>query len=152
MKDIKKIGLASDHRGFVLKTRLISYLKSKGYEVLDFGTYSKDSCDYPDYVVPAVKSVVSNEIQCAIVICYTGIGSCIVANKIKGIRAGLVYNIKSARLSRQHNDANVLVLPAGFMSMKLAKRVVDVWLNTEFEGGRHLRRVRKIIKVEEENV
>lgn len=148
-KNIFSIAFASDHRGVKLKEELIKYLTKKGYKIKDFGTYSEDSCDYPDYIYPAVKSVQEGAFQRAIVLCYTGIGSAIIANKVKGIRAALVDKITTARLSRRHNDSNVLVLPAGFLKPDLAKRIVGVWLVTEFDGGRHARRLNKIHKVEE---
>ena len=147
---IKKIALASDHRGFKLKNVLEEFLKEKGFEVLDFGTYSSSPCDYPDYVYPAACAVKERKVDRAIVICYTGIGSCIVANKVKGIRAALVFNSKMVSLSRKHNNSNVLVLGAGFLKIEEAKKIVMRWLKEEFEGGRHLRRIRKIKKIEEE--
>ncbi|MCM8826237.1 MAG: ribose 5-phosphate isomerase B [Candidatus Omnitrophica bacterium] len=148
-----KIALASDHRGFKLKKILIDYLKDKCMETVDFGTYSLEPCDYPDLVYPAVKAVEERRVERAIVICYTGIGSSIVANRIKGIRAALVLNTKMAVLSRKHNDSNVLVLGAGFIKQEEAKKIVSKWLNTDFEGGRHLRRLKKIKEIEEkENV
>ncbi len=146
-----RIALASDHRGFKLKNLIADYLKRRGIEVLDFGTFSRDSCDYPDYVYPAVMAVKERKAQRAIVICYTGVGSSIVANKVNGIRAALVFNIKMAVLSRRHNNSNVLVLGAGFLKPDYALRIVSRWLNTGFEGGRHLRRLRKIEKIEEKH-
>jgi ribose 5-phosphate isomerase B len=148
-----KIALASDHRGFRLKTVLVKYLNSKGYETVDFGTHSDDSCDYPDYIYPACVAVRKGDVDRAVVLCYTGIGSAIAANKVRGIRAALVYSLKSAILSRQHNDANVLVLPTSFMKVDYLKKVISAWLKADFEGGRHLKRVEKITKIEEkENV
>ncbi|MCF7916986.1 MAG: ribose 5-phosphate isomerase B [Candidatus Omnitrophica bacterium] len=144
-----QIAFGSDHRGFKLKNALINYLKSKGHKIVDFGTFSEDSCDYPDYVYPAASAVANKKVDKAIVICFTGIGSCILANKIKGIRAALVYNIKSAKLSRRHNDSNVLVLAADLFKPDYAKKLVLSWLKEDFEGGRHNRRLRKIKKVEE---
>ncbi len=144
-----KIAFGSDHRGFKLKNVLITYLKEKGYEVLDFGAYSKDPSDYPDYVYPAVSSLAEKKADKAIVICFTGIGSCILANKVKGIRAALAYNIKSAKLSRKHNDSNVLVLASGLFKPDYAKKLVLSWLKENFEGGRHSRRLKKIRKIEE---
>jgi ribose 5-phosphate isomerase B len=143
------IALASDHRGFKVKAVLADMLKAKGYEVLDFGTHCQDSCDYPDYIYPAAKAVQTGRVERAIVICYTGIGSSIVANKVKGVRASLVFNIASARLTRQHNDSNVLVLPSSLFKIEYAKKVVMTWLKAEFEGGRHTRRVQKIKEIEE---
>ncbi|MFH1768807.1 MAG: ribose 5-phosphate isomerase B [Candidatus Omnitrophota bacterium] len=144
-----KIALASDHRGFKLKNILIDYLEKKGYSLIDFGTFSRDSCDYTDYVYPAVRAVKEKKAEIAIVICYSGIGSSIVANRLKGIRAALVFNIKMAALSRKHNDSNVLALAAGFLTYDYAKKIVARWLNTDFEGGRHRRRLKKIEDIEE---
>ena len=148
-----RIAIASDHRGFKLKNTLIKYLEEKGNSVLDCGTYSQDPCDYPDYTYIASKTVKNKESDRAIIICFTGIGSCIAANKVKGVRAALVYNLKGAYMSRRHNNSNVLVLPSYFLKIDSVKRIVMRWLKEEFEGGRHSRRVRKISQIEEkENV
>jgi len=144
-----KIGVASDHRGFKLKNTLLKYLTGQGYEIVDFGTYSNDPCDYPDYTYSAASAVKNKETQRAIIICYTGIGSCIVANKVKGVRAALVYSLKSAYMSRRHNNSNVLVIPSHLFKIDSAKRIVSRWLKEEFEGGRHARRLQKIRKIEE---
>jgi ribose 5-phosphate isomerase B len=144
-----KIALASDHRGFKLKSVLEKFLKEKGYEVMDFGTYTSEPCDYPDYIYPASVAVKQKRADRAIFICYTGIGSCIAANKVKGIRAALVSNIAAATLTRKHNDSNVLVLAAQALKIDYAKKIVSMWLKTEFEGGRHLRRINKIRDIEE---
>lgn len=144
-----QIAFGSDHRGLKLKTALIEYLSAKGYQPLDFGTFSRDPSDYPDYVYPAASAVANKKANRAIVICYTGIGSCILANKIKGVRAALVYNIKSAKLSRRHNDSNVLVLAADLFKVDYAKKVALSWLKESFEGGRHSRRLSKIKKAEQ---
>jgi ribose 5-phosphate isomerase B len=144
-----KIAIASDHRGFKLKNILSEFIKAKGHEVIDFGTHSDEPCDYPDYIYPAAKAVQSKKAQRAILICYTGIGSAIAANKVRGVRAALAHNVKTSALSRQHNDSNVLVLAAGLIKTEEAKKIVSVWLKTEFEGGRHLRRVSKIAEIEE---
>ncbi|MFH1503769.1 MAG: ribose 5-phosphate isomerase B [Candidatus Omnitrophota bacterium] len=144
-----KIAVASDHRGVKLKNFLEDYLKTKGYDIVDFGTYSKDPCDYPDYIYPAALAVKNKEAERAIVICYTGEGSCIVANKVRGIRAALAYNLKSAYMSRRHNDSNVLVLPSYLFKAEYAKKIVSRWLKEEFEAGRHLRRLKKIQEIEE---
>lgn len=144
-----KIALASDHRGFKLKAFLFEYLKEKGYDPVDFGTFSQQSCDYPDYIYPASVAVQKNKVQRAIVICYTGIGSCIAANKVKSIRAALVHDFKSAVMSRKHNNSNVLVLPVYPLKIESVKRIVSAWLKTEFEGGRHIRRLKKIKEIEE---
>ncbi len=148
-----KIALASDHRGVKLKTFLIDFLKTKGHEAVDFGAYSTEPCDYPDYIYPAASAVRDKKVERAILICYSGIGSCIAANKVRGVRAALVSDTKSAALSRKHNDSNVLVLAQYLVTREKAKKIISLWLKTEFEGGRHLRRVNKIKSIEEkENV
>ncbi|MFH1519132.1 MAG: ribose 5-phosphate isomerase B [Candidatus Omnitrophota bacterium] len=148
-----KIGIASDHRGFKLKNSLLKYLIEREHEVIDFGTYSQDPCDYPDYTYPASEAVKNKRIERAIIICYTGIGSCIVANKVTGVRAALVYSLKSAYMSRRHNNSNVLIIPAHLFKVDSAKKIVSRWLSEEFEAGRHARRLRKIREIEErENV
>lgn len=144
-----KVAVASDHRGLKLKNILLEYLKEKGHTVIDFGTYSLESCDYPDYIYPACLAVKDKKADRAIVICYTGIGSCIAANKVKGIRAALVYSIKSARFSRKHNNSNVLVLPSHFFNADYAKKIAACWLKEEFDAGRHARRLKKIQEIEE---
>ncbi len=143
-----KISIASDHRGYRLKEHLKSYLREKGYEVVDFGTDSEESTDYPDYIIPCARSVADGEADFGIVICSTGQGSSIAANKVKGVRSALCITPTFARLARQHNDANVLALPADFISLQDAITTVEVFLNTPFEGGRHARRVNKILQYE----
>ena len=144
-----RIALASDHRGFKLKNLLTDFLTTKGYDIFDCGTYSKESCDYPDYTYLAADRVRNKKADRAIVICYTGVGSTIVANKLAGIRAVLAYNLKSAYMSRRHNNSNVLVLPSYLFKGDYVKRLVLRWLKEEFEGGRHTRRVKKIQEIEE---
>ncbi len=144
-----KIAIGSDHRGFKLKNSLIEFLKKKKYRVEDKGTFSSDSCDYPVYCFRTAAAVAKKKAERGILICKTGIGSAIAANKVKGARAALVHNVKGAKFSRLHNDANILVFGADFVDVNLAKRIVSAWLSTEFEGGRHLRRVRQIKKIEE---
>ncbi len=147
------IGLASDHRGFRMKKALAVFLQEKGFSVIDLGTYSQESSDYPDYAYALGRAVQNKEVERGILLCYTGIGSAIAANKVRGVRAALAWSVKTARMSRLHNNANILVLPAGFVSQITAKKIAVKWLSTEFEGGRHLRRVKKISKIEEkENV
>lgn len=150
MKKISKkiIFIGSDHRGFNLKSKIINFLVAKGYEVFDKGTYSKDSCDYPKIAYEVARAVARNKRSAGILICKTGIGNAIVANKVKGVRAALCYNIKAARLSRQHNDANVLVLGSDFINKNSLKKLITVWLSTGFEGGRHKRRVNQISAIE----
>jgi len=144
-----RLVIGTDHRGFSLKNFLLEYLVKKGYRVKDIGTFSKDSCDYPLYCFRLGRSIQYKEAERGIFICKTGIGSCIVLNKLKGIRAALVYNFKGAKFSRLHNDSNVLVMGSDFVNKDLAKRLVSIWLKTKFEGGRHLRRLLQIKKVEE---
>jgi ribose 5-phosphate isomerase B len=148
-----KIALASDHRGFKLKNTLGDFLKKQGYQILDCGTYSKESCDYPDYAYLASDAVRNKIADRAIIICYTGVGSAIAANKVKGIRAVLAYNLKSAYMSRRHNNTNVLVLPSCLFKLDYLKKIISRWLKEGFEGGRHARRLKKIKQIEEkENV
>jgi ribose 5-phosphate isomerase B len=144
-----KIAVACDHRGVKLKNALAKYLNAQGHVVVDLGTYSKDPCDYPDYTYLAADAVRNKKCDRAIVICYTGVGSCIVANKVKGIRAALGYNLKSVYMSRRHNNSNVLVLPSYLFKIGYIEKMVCRWLKEEFEGGRHARRLRKIREIEE---
>ena len=136
-----KISLGCDHGGYALKEHIKAYLESKGHEVTDCGTYSTDSCDYPIFGEAAARKVQSGECERGIVICTTGIGISIAANKVKGIRCCACSDCYSAEMSRVHNDANMLALGAGITGPNLAKRIVETFLNTEFEGGRHARRV-----------
>ncbi len=139
-----KIGICSDHAGFDYKNRLISYLLGKGFEVLNFGTNSSDSCDYPDFAHPLANAVEAGEVDCGIALCGTGNGMAMTLNHHRGIRAGLAWNTSLASLAKEHNNANVLVLPARFISYRMAVSCVRVWLNASFEGGRHRRRIDKI--------
>ena len=143
-----KIAIGADHRGFPLKEKLIRFLRGKGLEVADLGTHRKDLCDYPDVAEHLARRVAGGAFDRGVLICGTGIGMSIAANKIKGIRAARCLTQRDARLSREHNDANVLALGGGVTPFKDAKALVDVWLKTEAEGGRHRRRVRKIEKLE----
>lgn len=143
-----RVALASDHRGFGLKEKMIRYLKAKRMRVLNCGTDSPESCDYPDYVLKAALAIRRKKVDRAIAICYTGIGSAMVANKVKGVRAALVQNVRQAELSRAHNNANMLILGAGFVKPAQAKKIIDTWIHTKFEGGRHARRIRKITDYE----
>lgn len=143
-----KIALGSDHRGYKRKEEIKNFLANSGYEVKDFGCFSEDSCDYPDYALPVAKSVSQGKFDYGILFCATGIGMSITANKISGIRAALCLNKEMAKLSREHNNANMLCIPADFLDFKKIKEIVKTWLNTEFAGGRHQRRVNKIKKIE----
>ena len=141
---IKKIVLASDHAGFKLKENIKFYLRKKMNKVIDLGTNSTDSVDYPDYAHLLSKKMKKNNNQFGILVCGTGIGMDITANRHKNIRAALCYNVKSAKLSREHNNANVITLGARLTKKKVALKCVNVFLNTDFKGGRHLKRIKKI--------
>lgn len=140
----KRIAIASDHAGFQLKEAVKKHLEEKGYEPVDFGTHSEESCDYPDFAHPAARAVESGELPLGIAMCGSGNGIQMTLNKHQGIRAALCWLPELAALARQHNDANFLVLPARFISEDLALEIVDTYLSSEFEGGRHQRRVDKI--------
>ena len=135
-----KIALASDHGGYNLKQKIYEYLKDK-YEIVDFGTNSTDSCDYPVYAKKVSEAVLNQGYERGILICGTGIGMAITANRYKGIRASNVSDTYSAKMTRLHNNSNVLTLGERVIGEGLAKEIVDVWLNTEFEGGRHQKRI-----------
>ncbi len=139
-----KIAIGADHAGFERKQELITYLKSKGIELSDKGTFSLDRADYPDFGHAVAVSVLSKEVDTGILMCGSGNGIAMSANKHAGIRAALCWNEEIAALARQHNDANILVLPARYMSFDLACKCVDVFLSTAFEGGRHQTRIEKI--------
>jgi ribose 5-phosphate isomerase B len=138
------IGMASDHAGFELKEFLKPYLKSMRYEIIDFGTHSTDSMDYPDTAHRLAKALEEGEVKCGIAICGSGNGIAMTLNKHQGVRAALCWNPELGALARQHNDANILSLPARFISQELALEIVKSFLFAEFEGGRHQRRVDKI--------
>jgi len=139
-----KIAIASDHAGFEYKKKLIEYIKSKGHQILDFGTYSNEPVDYPDFAFPAAESVAALVADYGVVICGTGIGMSIVANKVSGIRAALCVNEEYARLARQHNNANVLCLGARMTTIELAEKIIDVFFEEDFDGDRHMIRIEKI--------
>ncbi len=145
-----KISVASDHAGYELKEAVKRHLKAAGHEVVDFGTSSTESTDYPDYATPAARAVVSGEVERGVFVCGSGQGMVMTANKVRGVRAALAWQPEVARLSRQHNDANVLALPARFTGAEQALEIVDAWMDAEFEGGRHIPRVEKMMKAEEE--
>lgn len=144
-----RIAFACDHRGFEVKEKIIKLLKSRGYEVIDCGTNSTESVDYPDFIFKAAERVGKGSCERAIGVCYTGIGSAIAANKVKGVRAALVKSLKEAELTRAHNDSNMLVLGAGFLRKSAILSIIKKWLETPFEGGRHESRVNKIKAYEE---
>ena len=138
------IAIGCDHAGYEYKTSIVRMLKQKGYEVADFGTNSPDSVDYPDFAHPVAQAVESGKATHGILICGSGNGVCMTANKHKGIRAALCWKVELAALARQHNNANIICLPARFVSLRLARKMVETFLETPFEGGRHERRVGKI--------
>ena len=140
----KKVAMCSDHAGYELKCIIQGYLESQGVEYTDFGTNSTDSCDYPDFAHPCAEAIEKGECFPGIAMCGSGNGIQMTLNKHQGIRAALCWTVELAKLARQHNDANVLVLPARFIEPTLALDIVDAFLNTDVEGGRHVNRVNKI--------
>jgi ribose 5-phosphate isomerase B len=144
-----KIAVGSDHGGFLLKDVIMKYLKEKNIDFTDFGCFNKDSVDYPDIGQAVGEAVAAGEYDKGIICCGTGIGISISANKVPGVRAALCGDCFSAKASREHNDANVLALGERVIGAELAKMIVDIWLSSEFQGGRHGRRVEKIAKIEE---
>ena len=144
-----KIAMGSDHGGFALKEQLRQYVESKGHEAVDFGCYSPDRADYPDYGVACGEAVTKGEADRGIVVCGTGIGISIAANKVKGVRCALCTDPVMARLCREHNDANMLALGERILGIELAKGIVDAFLDTEAEGGRHAERIGKITAYDE---
>lgn len=145
-----KLAIGCDHGGFDLKTSLIAYLKEQGHEVKDFGCYDKSSIDYPDYVFPVAEAVARGEFERGIVVCSTGIGVSIAANKVKGVRCALLTDEFSAQLTREHNDTNMVAFGGFITTTERAKGILGIWLNTQFSHGeRHQRRIDKISKYEE---
>ena len=141
---MKKIGIAGDHAGYDYKNKMIADLSSLGYDVVDFGPDSEDSVDYPDHVHPLANAVTEGQVVEGIAICGSGNGVCMTVNKHQDVRGALVWTEELSALSRQHNDANIICIPARFVSYELAMSMVKIFLETEFEGGRHSRRVSKI--------
>ena len=145
-----KIAIGCDHGALELKNTMVAYLQKKGFEVKDFGTYTSDSCDYPEFAAAAAKAVASGECDKGIVLCTTGIGVSITANKIKGLRCALLSDVMSARMTREHNDTNVMAIGAGVVGTMLALEIADTWLGTEFSGeARHQRRIDKVMALED---
>ena len=145
-----RIAIAADHAGFALKQALRDLLAADGHEVNDFGTQSTESTDYPDYASLVAHEVADGRADRGVLVCSTGIGMSIAANKVEGVRAALVTNAATARLTRQHNDANIIALGANFIDVEAATPMLDAFLNTDFEGGRHARRVAKIMQLEQQ--
>ena len=142
--EIKTVGIACDHAGYPLKKFVLEYLEQKGYPYKDYGTYSDMSCDYPDFAHALAEGLENGDVYPGIAICGSGEGMAITLNKHQGVRAGLAWCTEIGELIRQHNDANVLVLPGRFVDNKTAEKILDVFFKTTFEGGRHQRRVEKI--------
>jgi len=145
-----KMLIASDHAGFRLKEKLKAYLEKKHIQIKDLGTYSEERCNYPELASALAEDISRGIHKQGILICKSGIGNSIVANRYSGVRAALSYSVKAAKLSREHNDSNVLVLGAAFVNEKTAKKIVHVWMETKFLGGRHRERLNQLKKIEEE--
>ena len=146
-----KIAIGCDHGALALKNKLVSHLEAKGHTVVDFGTYTPDSCDYPDFASAAAKAVASGACDKGIVLCTTGIGVSITANKVRGIRCALLSDVWSAKMTRLHNDTNMMAIGAGVVGENLALEIADTWLSTEFSGeARHQRRIAKVMALEKE--
>ncbi len=143
-----RIAIASDHRGYVAKGKILALISELGHEASDMGTDSSESVDYPDYGAKVARAVSEGSVDRGILICGTGMGMCITANKFPGVRACTCHDDLTAEMSRRHNDANVLCLSADLLGDRLVNRMVEIWLKTEFEGGRHARRVEKIGQIE----
>jgi ribose 5-phosphate isomerase B len=143
-----RIAIGSDHRGFDVKRRIVALLQRLNHEVIDLGPHSSDSVDYPDFAFEVARAVSEKRVDRGVLVCGTGIGMCMAANKVKGVRAAPCHDSITAEMSRRHNDANILCLSADLLGDELIDRMVKIWLETEFEGGRHARRVEKITRFE----
>ena len=143
-----KISVGSDHAGYRLKERVVEHLESAGHDVVDVGTTSEESTDYPDFAEPVARMVATGETDGAVLVCGSGQGMCMTANKVRGVRAALAWTTEIAKLSRNHNNANALCMPARFVSEEDALAIVDAWLDAGFDGGRHERRVEKMMNIE----
>ena len=143
-----KIGIGNDHAALEMKNQVMEYLEEKGYEVINYGTNTPESCNYPEFGEKVGRAVVSGEVDCGILICGTGVGISLAANKVKGVRAVVCSEPYSAKLSKQHNNTNILAFGARVVGIELAKMIIDEWLGAEFEGGRHQTRVDMIRAIE----
>ena len=146
-----RIAVGSDHRGLELRAKLVGFLRELGQEVVDLGTHDQQPVDYPDIAAQVAYKVARKEVDRGILVCGTGVGMCIAANKVPGVRAAPCHDDVTAEISRRHNDLNVLCLSGDLLGEKLADRLVEIWLNTPFEGGRHARRNQKIVALESRN-
>lgn len=144
-----KIAIGNDHAAVALKQEMVAYLQEQGHEVINFGTDSNESCNYPEFGEAVGRAVASKEVDCGVLICGTGIGISMAANKVKGVRAAVVSEPVSARLTKLHNDANIIAFGARIVGAETAKAILDAYLNTEFEGGRHQKRIDMIHAIEE---
>jgi ribose 5-phosphate isomerase B len=144
-----RIAIGTDHRGFTIRAKLIELLQKLGHEVIDTGTFAPESIDYPDIAALVARKISDGEAERGILVCGTGLGMCIAANKFAGVRAAPCHDDITAELSRRHNDSNVLCLSADLLGERLIDRMIDIWLSTPFEGGRHARRVQKITDLEQ---
>lgn len=143
-----KIGIGNDHAALEMKNQVMEYLEEKGYEVINYGTNTPESCNYPEFGEKVGRAVVSGEVDCGILICGTGVGISLAANKVKGVRAVVCSEPYSAKLSKQHNNTNILAFGARVVGIEIAKMIIDEWLGAEFEGGRHQTRVDMIMAIE----
>ena len=143
-----KIGIGNDHAALEMKNQVMEYLEEKGYEVINYGTNTPESCNYPEFGEKVGRAVVSGEVDCGILICGTGVGISLAANKVKGVRAVVCSEPYSAKLSKQHNNTNIIAFGARVVGIELAKMIIDEWLGAEFEGGRHQTRVDMIMAIE----
>ena len=144
-----RVAVGSDHRGFQVKRKIVELVQRLGHEVVDYGVTNEDAVDYPDYAQQVARAVSAGAVDRGVLICGTGIGMSMAANKVHGVRAALCHDDVTAEMSRRHNDANVMCLSADLLGARLIDRMIEIWLKTEFEGGRHARRVEKIKKIEE---
>ena len=147
-----RVAVGTDHRGFAIREKVVELLKRLGHEVLDNGAFSPEAVDYPDVAAAVARQVGSGEADRGVLICGTGIGMCIAANKLQGVRAAPCHDDLTVEMSRRHNDANVLCLSADLLGERLIDRMIELWLNTPFEGGRHSKRLEKIEQLEREGI
>jgi ribose 5-phosphate isomerase B len=145
-----RIAVGTDHRGFAIRTKVVELVEQLGHEVQDVGTFSVDAVDYPDIAAQVAEKVSHGEVDRGILVCGTGLGMCIAANKFHGVRAAPCHDDLTAEMSRRHNDANILCLSADLLGERLIDRMIELWLSTPFEGGRHARRVQKILELEQQ--
>jgi ribose 5-phosphate isomerase B len=144
-----RVAIGADHRGFAIRVKLVELVRQLGHEVIDVGAFTPDAVDYPDIAADVARKISHGEVDRGILVCGTGLGMCIAANKVRGVRAAPCHDDITAEMSRRHNDANILCLSADMLGERLIDRMVEIWLNTPFESGRHARRVEKIMQLEQ---